>query len=210
MGVDTQQLHGFDEAIAKLKAIPVALAKKTLRNGLAAGGRLVRDEAKRLAPVLRTPSPYRKPGTVRDAIKVRTSKVARRAGNVGVFVNVKPLKSAQIRAFKKSAFARGGKFGGQYNPDDPFYWQWLNFGRSQRAGSGARSRVGRITVKRGGKTVELVRGIRARKRIRAVSPIAPIRFLERSASKFPQALSVVQSYLQKWVAKTDQSGKVIP
>jgi hypothetical protein len=57
-------------------------------------------------------APYRKPGTVRNAIRVRTSKEARRAGNVGVFVNVKPLR-------------RGG---GARSPDDPFYWRFLEFG----------------------------------------------------------------------------------
>lgn len=86
-----------------------------LRNALAAGARLVRDEAKRNAPVMSSAAqaPYRKPGTVKTAIKVRTSKLDRRAGNVGVFVNVKPAKAGQ----------RGAK-----NPSDPFYWRWLEFG----------------------------------------------------------------------------------
>jgi HK97 gp10 family phage protein len=58
-------------------------------------------------------APYRKPGTVKQAIRVRTSKADRRAGDVGVFVNVRPAKAGQ----------RGAK-----NPNDPFYWRWLEFG----------------------------------------------------------------------------------
>jgi HK97 gp10 family phage protein len=77
----------------------------------------VRNAARRSAPVLRAgtalKAPYRKPGTVRDAIRVRTSKADRKAGDVGVFVNVRPAKAG----------ARGAK-----NPNDPFYWRWLEFG----------------------------------------------------------------------------------
>lgn len=214
MGVDVNsgvvRLEGFDELARKLRAIPLALAKKTLRNGLAAGGRMVRDEAKRLAPVLRSATPYRKPGTVRDAIKVRTSKAARRRGDVGVFVNVKPLKSSQIRAFKVAAAQSGRKFGGQYNPNDPYYWQWLEFGRKGRAAQAGRARVGRVTIKRRGKTVELFKGVRGRRGRRAVGALPAIRFLQRSASKFPQALGAVRTQLERWLAKTNRIGRVAP
>jgi hypothetical protein len=53
---------------------------------------------------------YRKPGTVQKAVSVRTSKASRQAGNVGVFVNVRPAKKGQ----------RGAK-----NWRDPFYWSFL-------------------------------------------------------------------------------------
>ena len=82
-----------------------------------AGAREVRDVAKRNAPVMTLGTslnaPYRKPGTVKQAIRVRTSKADRRAGDVGVFVNVRPAKAGQ----------RGAK-----NPNDPFYWRFLEFG----------------------------------------------------------------------------------
>jgi len=58
-------------------------------------------------------APFRTPGTVRKAIAVRTSKLARRKGDVGVFVNVRPAKKG----------ARGAK-----SKTDPFYWRWLEFG----------------------------------------------------------------------------------
>jgi len=119
----TVRVHGLEDLKRKLQEIPRALRRRVLRNALAAGARVVRDEAKRNAPVLALNGrrvPYRKPGTVRDAIRVRTSKQARRAGDVGVFVNVRPAKGAD----------RGAK-----SPRDPFYWRWLEFGKK-----GARKR----------------------------------------------------------------------
>lgn len=110
-------VQGLDELKAKFAEIPRAMRRRVLRAGLAAGARLVRDESKRNTPVLSLRSslkaPYRKPGTVRKAISVRTSKLASKQGNVGVFVNVRPAKAGQ----------RGAK-----NPNDPFYWRFINFG----------------------------------------------------------------------------------
>lgn len=119
MGVDVTtaavRLQGFDDLAAKLRALTPALRKRVLRNALSAGARVVRDDAKRNAPVLSgaLKAPYRTPGTVKTAIRVRTSKVARRSGDVGVFVNVKPARSGQ----------RGAK-----SKTDPFYWRFVNFG----------------------------------------------------------------------------------
>jgi HK97 gp10 family phage protein len=120
MAVDTQQLKGFDDLIAKLKAIAPALRKKALRNALAAGARLVRDDAKRQVPVLSATAarkvPYRTPGLLKKSIAVRTSKAARRAGDVGVFVNVRPAKGGQ----------RGAK-----SKTDPYYWRFVEFGTAK-------------------------------------------------------------------------------
>jgi len=100
---------------AELAAIVPALRRRALRNALAAGARVVRDDAKRRAPVLQPTmkAPYRTPGTVKRAIVVRTSKLAKRRGDVGVFVNVRPAKAG----------ARGAK-----SRTDPFYWRFLEFG----------------------------------------------------------------------------------
>lgn len=116
------KIEGLDDLRATLRALPDKLRRRALRNALAAGARVVRDAARLRAPVLRT-STYsgasairrgvRAPGTVRRAIAVRTSKAARRAGDVGVFVNVRPAKGA----------ARGAT-----KPTDPFYWRFLEFG----------------------------------------------------------------------------------
>lgn len=107
MAADVQ---GMQDLRAKLREIPQAMRRRVLRNALAAGGRLVRNEARRRAPVLKVPTRYRATGTLRKAISVRTSKDARKQGNVGVFVNVRPAKAGQ----------RGAK-----SRNDPFYWFFL-------------------------------------------------------------------------------------
>jgi HK97 gp10 family phage protein len=115
------KLEGFDVLAARLRAIVPAMRKRVIRNALSAGARLVRDEAKRKVPVLQKvfSAKYRAAGTVKKAIRVRTSKVARRAGDVGVFVNVKPARSGQRGARSRT---------------DPFYWRFLEFGtRKMRA-----------------------------------------------------------------------------
>lgn len=163
------EITGIPDLRAALAAIPLKLRSGPLRNALAAGARLIRDDAKRNAPVLQAPTQHRKPGTVRDAIRVRTSKSAKRAGDVGVFVNVKPAKGSQ----------RGAK-----SQHDPFYWRWLEFGRTGRASVAARpaskgSRLGGLV---------LIKSARRRRAMRAVGPIAPMRFLSGAARLLPQAL----------------------
>ena len=109
------EVKGLDELKRKFAELPKAMRKRVLRNALAAGAREVRDAAKRAAPVMSLGTslnaPYRKPGTVKQAIRVRTSKADRQQGDVGVFVNVKPLKGGSAK-----------------NPNDPYYWRWLEFG----------------------------------------------------------------------------------
>ena len=117
MAGEVVRIEGLDELKRKLAEVPKAMRKRVLRTALAAGAREVRDVAKRNAPTLSLGSalkaPYRKPNTIKQAIRVRTSKADRRAGDVGVFVNVRPAKAGQ----------RGAK-----NPNDPFYWRFLEFG----------------------------------------------------------------------------------
>lgn len=122
------RLEGLDELKRELQAIPAKLRYRALRNALAAGARIIRDDARRRTPLLKASTfsgakalrlGYRKVGTVRSAITVRTSKRARKQGNVGVFVNVRPAKGS----------ARGAR-----KPTDPFYWRWLEFGWTPRGG----------------------------------------------------------------------------
>lgn len=114
------KVNGIPELKTALAGLVPKLRRQALRNALAAGARVVRDEARRRAPVLQPTlrAPYRKPGTVRKAVSVRTSKAARRAGDVGVFVNVRPAKRGQ----------RGAK-----SQNDPFYWRFLEFGTKKMA-----------------------------------------------------------------------------
>jgi HK97 gp10 family phage protein len=113
------ELKGVDELKRALEQVPDKLKKKGLLKGLRLAGNLVRDTARRSAPVLQTPTPRRNKGTVRKNIVVRTSKYARKAGDLGVFVGVRPLRGVRT----KKLGAAGAK-----NPNDPFYWWFLEFG----------------------------------------------------------------------------------
>lgn len=106
-------LVGLPDLRATLLSIPDKMRKKVLRKALREGALIVRTAARAAAPVLDKPTPYRTPGTLRRALSIRSSKASTRAGAVGVFVNVRPLKKGQ----------RSAK-----NPKDPFYWRWVNFG----------------------------------------------------------------------------------
>lgn len=175
------RVQGIEDLKAKLLAITPALRKRVLRNALSAGARVVRDEAKRRAPVLSssTAARYRAPGTVKNAIRVRTSKVARRAGDVGVFVNVVPAKGAKFKTtttrvlgfkFRNRVQTRASSRGAQ-SRTDPFYWRFLEFGtRKMRAQS----------------------------------------FLRPAAVKLDQALAVFQTAATKWFDKVNATGKVTP
>ena len=118
----TATVRGIADFREALMSIPNKLRRRALRNALAKGARVVRDAIKPNVPVLagNMKAPYRKPGTLRDAIAVRTSKRDTAAGDVGVFVNVRP--------------AKGGSVGAK-NPNDPFYWRFINFDHRSRAGN---------------------------------------------------------------------------
>lgn len=132
------KIIGIPDLREALRGVVPKLRVRALRNALAAGARVVQKAAQGATPVINASDlmvrkGYRKPGTVRKAISVRTSKVSRREGNVGVFVNVKPAKGAQYRTTRdafglktrtlKRASQRGAK-----SPNDPFYFRFLNWG----------------------------------------------------------------------------------
>lgn len=115
-------ISGIPDLKLALSQIAPKLRVRALRNALAAGARVVQRAMRQKAPIMNPLAPgnryayrkgYRKPGTLRKAISVRTSKVARRTGNIGVFVNVRPARGAK----------RGAK-----SPHDPFYWKFLDSG----------------------------------------------------------------------------------
>jgi HK97 gp10 family phage protein len=122
------KIAGIDEMKRSLTALPQTLRKKVLlkvmRNAMKVALKVARD----VVPVLAESTPYRKPGTVKKALMVRASKASRAAGNVGVFLNVKPAAGAKFKTVAgvktlKRASRRGAK-----SQFDPYYWRWLEFG----------------------------------------------------------------------------------
>jgi len=127
------EVKGLDKLKAALQQMPDRIRKRAVGKALRAAGRIIRDEARARVPVLSEPSKNRRPGVLKRAIAVRRSKIAARQRLVGVFINVRPLKS--VLAGTKSA-TRKAALGpvGANNPNDPFYWRFIEFGtRKMRA-----------------------------------------------------------------------------
>lgn len=123
------KIEGVPELVATLQGIVPKLRRRALRNALSAGARIVRDAARvnrrtstAGSPLIRLDRSLYTRGSVERAINVRTSKLATRAGDVGVFVNVRPLKRGA--AGGKTKLGRAGRS----NPNDTFYWRFLEFG----------------------------------------------------------------------------------
>lgn len=105
-----------------------ALGRKT-RNKLGAkamrrGGVIIRDQARANAPVLQEKVLHRKRGTLRKAIIASTK--PQKDGSVRTIIFVRSLKNSKVLEFK----SKTGK-GGAYNPHDPFYWRFVEFGTSK-------------------------------------------------------------------------------
>ncbi|OOH89535.1 hypothetical protein BMT54_06485 [Pasteurellaceae bacterium 15-036681] len=96
------------------------IAVKAMRKG----GAIVRDKARANAPVLQEQVPHRKAGTLKKAITSRTK--IKRGGKTETIIWVKGLTGKQISKFK-------GKTGksGKDNPNDPYYWRFVEFGTSK-------------------------------------------------------------------------------
>lgn len=130
-------VSGLADLKTAMQALPEKLRRKVLVKALKAGAKVVLQAARQAVPVLAAASPYRTPGLVKKRLTVRTSKSARQAGNIGVFVNVKPAEGAKYRTTSvkrvaglkiterklKKASQRGAK-----SKLDPYYWRWLEFG----------------------------------------------------------------------------------
>lgn len=173
------KITGLPDLRRELSQIVPKLRVRALRTALAAGARLVRDAARRAAPIISAGAlavrrGVRKPGTLRKAISVRTSRAARRRGDVGVFVNVKPLPAARYRGkttkvlgiTRRSRVLVRASTRGANNPSDPYYWRFVNFG-----------------TRKGGRAYA---------------------FLERGAAQLQQALEVFKARLPAIIAKLNR------
>lgn len=96
------------------------LGAKAMRKG----GAIIRDQARANAPLLKERVPHRKRGTLKKNIIASTK--PQKDGSVRTIIFVRPLKNSNALEFK-------GKTGksGAYNPNDPFYWRFVEFGTSK-------------------------------------------------------------------------------
>jgi HK97 gp10 family phage protein len=189
MGSEVElRISGLQDARAALSDLPKKLRRTALRNALKAAARIIQAEARRRVPVLKLSTRagfsaqrrgVRKVGTLKRAISVRTSKFNTRQGDVGVFVNVRPLKS-----------------GGAKNPNDPYYWRWQEFGWNP------------ASTETGGKGAAGKRNRRAlNKRFKGAAKRKPgANFMRSAASKLPQALQAFEQSLGPQVQRFQTQG----
>lgn len=183
------KVHGIPDLAAKLQAMPRTLRKRVLQDALKDGASVVRARVREiLAPrdlkpldpaVLRG---RRGSGTVRRAVSVRISRRDRRAGDVGVFVNVRPAKGA----------ARGAT-----RPTDPYYWRWLNYGWNPAAGPQRNSKQAKRARRKLNRLNQ--RGLRPKVH-------SGLRFLEAGAQQLGRALSIIMPKLVSAVRAFDRPG----
>jgi HK97 gp10 family phage protein len=130
---DYVRVSGLDDAMRALRELPRKLRTASLRKALRAAGNVIRREAQANAPVLQSVTKHRLRGLVRRSITVRGSRLARKRGDLGVYVTVRKLSKQQITAGKAAGFGVG------QNPRDPFYFRFLEMGTKKMA---ARSFIG--------------------------------------------------------------------
>lgn len=138
------KLTGLSEVKAVLEGLPNKLSRKILEKGLLACAVPMVTDANARAPVLAEATKYRKPGTVRKRIRaLRTRPI--RGMTATITIGVRGLTRAAVRNFKfkrmRKVVSKGyGSSGsvlrgikGADNPNDPFYWKFLEFGTSNMA-----------------------------------------------------------------------------
>lgn len=121
------KIEGLKELKYALRELPKRTQKKVTRKAVAEGAKPIVKEAQLLVPLLKSPVPHRKRGTVRKNIgyKVRSQ---RNGTVVDATVWVKGIGNKKIEQFKSQT----GK-PGRDNPDDPFYWWFVEFGTKNMA-----------------------------------------------------------------------------
>lgn len=121
---DEIQVLGLKELEKTLARLPARLGEKVMRAALRASAQVIRKDAQSRAPVLKKPKFGRKPGTVKKAITVKRSK----RDKYGVFLTVMGLSAKKIKEFKGGSASKDAA----YNPDDPWYWHFLEFGTANQ------------------------------------------------------------------------------
>lgn len=119
------QIKGLREYQDKLVRLGEGMVTKGCVFAMAPGADLMAKAAQARAPILQTPDPRRRAGTVRNA--VRAMRVAPGKYAVTFVVGIKLLAARAIGAFKRKT-GRDAK----NNPNDPFYGTILEFGKTPR------------------------------------------------------------------------------
>lgn len=117
-------MEGLEELRRAFRELPAELQKRELAAAVSQGAKVIRDDAAARAPVLKTPDPRRTAGLLRRMI--RATRGVRNGSEASAFVSVRRLSRAAWQKFKRAA----GNLGA-VNPNDAFYWRFVEFGTSK-------------------------------------------------------------------------------
>lgn len=110
---ETQNLTGFKELAEKLKQLPTKVAKNGLRRAVSSGAAIVRNDARKRAPV--------DTGEMKRDIMMKREKDKQGGGTTGATYSV------FVRSGKKSRLA-----GKKRNVErDSYYWKFVEFGTAK-------------------------------------------------------------------------------
>ncbi len=129
-GTLTAKIEGGEELQRRLRALGGKPIERISLASLRAGGGKFRDAARERVPLLKTPDPRRRAGTVKKNIRVARAR-GQGENEFEVVVGVRRLSARSTREFKRKAntfesFKRAGRIlSGKDNPDDPYYWRWI-------------------------------------------------------------------------------------
>jgi|GEM_PF-2145508 len=194
----TIQVSGLAEVERLLNTVSADLRGGVIRKALLDGGRIMVAEARRRAPVLKKASRTRRPGVMRDSIKVRSSKFAKgQAGVIGVYISVSATKAKRRRAPVSG---------------DPFFYQWVEAGHLMvprgMGTKGISKREIRRLTKLGLRSTITARRATAAARRKSVATgfVRPYKFLEPAFNATKQA--VVDKFQEAIVRRVAQANSV--
>jgi phage protein, HK97 gp10 family len=120
---DEINVLGLKEIQSTLDKLPARLGEKVVRAALRAAAQPMRKDAQARAPVLKKPQWNRKAGTVKKSITIKRSK----KDKYGVYLTVAGLSAKKVKEF-----TGGTRRKSTNNPDDPWYWVFLEFGTANQ------------------------------------------------------------------------------
>lgn len=134
---ELKYIEGLTELREAMLQLPKRLDRRVLNASLMAGARLIAGAARGLAPELQPYEngkldPRRRPGTLRRNITARPIR-PRPGASATVGVYVRKLSRRSLERFKNQQWRRGQQMRGADNPNDPFYWRFVEFGTRKMA-----------------------------------------------------------------------------
>lgn len=118
------KISGLSELSQRLRTLENNVGKRIARKAMNAGASTLKQEIKHRVPILKETVPHRRKGTIKRNIRSKTK--VQHNGQVKTRIWVKSLSGKKVSAFKQAT----GK-SAALNPNDPFYWWFVEFGTTK-------------------------------------------------------------------------------